>query len=58
MKSKICALCNKEATTLYRVQISKGLVAEDAQLITKDAITLIEYSNRLDHINNSMKNQI
>ena len=24
MKTKICSLCNKEETTLYRVQIKKG----------------------------------
>ncbi len=24
MKTKFCALCKKEASTLYRVQISKG----------------------------------
>lgn len=26
MKTKICALCQKEETTLYRVQITKGKV--------------------------------
>ncbi len=40
----------------YYTDVSKSRVAEDAQLMTKDAITLTEYSNRLNHINNSMKN--
>jgi hypothetical protein len=36
--------------------VSKGIVADDVQLMTKDNYTLAEYANRLNHINNSMKN--
>jgi hypothetical protein len=31
-------------------------VADDVQLMTKDKFILAEYANRLNHINNSMKN--
>ena len=40
----------------YYTNVNKGIVADNAQLLTKDAFTLTEYSNRLNHINNSMKN--
>ncbi len=40
----------------YYKDVSKGIVADNAQLMIKDNITLTEYSNRLNHINNSMKN--
>jgi len=40
----------------YYTDVTKGIVADNAQLLTKDAFTLTEYSNRLNHINNSMKN--
>ena len=40
----------------YYTDVTKGIVADDAQLMTKDDFVLIEYSNRLNHINNSMKN--
>jgi hypothetical protein len=40
----------------YYTDVSKGIVADNAQLLSKDAFTLAEYANRLNHINNSMKN--
>lgn len=40
----------------YYTNVSKGIVSDNAQLMTNDKITLTEYSNRLNHINNSMKN--
>ena len=40
----------------YYKDVTKGIVADNAQLMIKDNITLTEYSNRLNHINNSMKN--
>ena len=40
----------------YYTDVTKGVVADNAQLLTKDAFTLTEYANRLNHINNSMKN--
>ena len=40
----------------YYKDVSKGIVADNAQLMIKDNITLTEYSNRLNHIDNSMKN--
>jgi hypothetical protein len=40
----------------YYTNVTKGIVAENAQLLSKDAFTLAEYANRLNHINNSMKN--
>jgi hypothetical protein len=35
--------------------VSKGIVADNVQLMTKDNFILAEYANRLTHINNSMK---
>jgi protein-arginine kinase activator protein McsA len=26
MKTKLCALCQQEATTMYRIQVSKGKI--------------------------------
>ena len=40
----------------YYTDVSKGIVADNVQLLTKDNFILTEYSNRLNHINNSMKN--
>ncbi|MSP08573.1 MAG: hypothetical protein EXR15_07935 [Chitinophagaceae bacterium] len=40
----------------YYTNVSKGVVAENAQLLSKDTFILTEYANRLNHINNSMKN--
>jgi hypothetical protein len=40
----------------YYTDVSKGIVADNVQLMTKDNYTLAEYANRLNHINNSMKN--
>jgi hypothetical protein len=40
----------------YYTNVSKGIVADDVQLMTKDNFILAEYANRLNHINNSMKN--
>jgi hypothetical protein len=40
----------------YYTDVSKGIVADNAQLLSKDAFTIAEYANRLNHINNSMKN--
>ena len=40
----------------YYTDVSKGIVADNAQLLSKDAFTLAEYANRLNHINNSMIN--
>jgi hypothetical protein len=40
----------------YYKDVTKGIVSDNAQLMIKDNITLTEYSNRLNHINNSMKN--
>ena len=40
----------------YYKDVTKSIVADNAQLMIKDNITLTEYSNRLNHINNSMKN--
>lgn len=40
----------------YNKDVTKGIVSDNAQLMIKDNITLTEYSNRLNHINNSMKN--
>jgi polyhydroxyalkanoate synthesis regulator phasin len=40
----------------YYTNVSKGIVADNVQLMTKDDFILAEYANRLSHINNSMKN--
>lgn len=40
----------------YYIDVSKGIVSENAQFLLKDNFTLTEYANRLNHINNSMKN--
>ena len=40
----------------YYTNVSKGIVADNVQLMTKDNFILAEYANRLTHINNSMKN--
>ncbi|MFM6970831.1 MAG: hypothetical protein ACKOWZ_10560 [Sediminibacterium sp.] len=40
----------------YYTDVSKGLVADNAQLMTTDTFVLTEFTNRLNHINNSMKN--
>ena len=39
----------------YYTDVSKGLVADNAQLMTTDTFVLTEFTNRLNHINNSMK---
>jgi len=39
----------------YYTNVSKGIVADNVQLMTKDNFILAEYANRLTHINNSMK---
>jgi hypothetical protein len=36
--------------------VSNLIVADNAQLLTYDNFILTEYENRLNHINNSMKN--
>jgi hypothetical protein len=40
----------------YYTDVSKGIVADNVQLMTRDNFILAEYANRLNHINNSMKN--
>jgi hypothetical protein len=40
----------------YYTDVSKGIVSDNAQFLLKDSFTLTEYANRLNHINNSMKN--
>ena len=40
----------------YYIDVSKGIVSDNAQFLLKDNFTLTEYANRLNHINNSMKN--
>lgn len=40
----------------YYIDVSEGIIANNAQLMTNNNITLTEFSNRLNHINNSMKN--
>ena len=40
----------------YYIDVSKAIVADNAQLMMKDDLILAEYANRLNHINNSMKN--
>lgn len=40
----------------YYTDVSKGIVSDNAQFLLKDNFTLTEYANRLNHINNSMKN--
>ncbi len=40
----------------YYLDVSSALVSDDVKLMTKDALVLTEYSNRLNHIRNSMKN--
>jgi hypothetical protein len=40
----------------YYIDVTKGIVADNAQLMMKDNFTLTEYANRLNHINNSLKN--
>ena len=39
----------------YYIDVSKAIVADNAQLMMKDDLILAEYANRLNHINNSMK---
>jgi hypothetical protein len=40
----------------YYTDVSNLIVADNAQLLTYDNFILTEYGNRLNHINNSMKN--
>jgi hypothetical protein len=40
----------------YYTDVSKGIVADNVQLMTRDNFIIAEYANRLNHINNSMKN--
>jgi hypothetical protein len=40
----------------YYTDIPNGIVADNVQLMTRDNFILAEYANRLNHINNSMKN--
>lgn len=39
----------------YYIDVTRGIVSDNAQLMTHDLFTLTEYANRLTHINNSMK---
>jgi hypothetical protein len=39
----------------YYIDVSFGIVEKDAKLMTYDKFVLTEYSNRLNHIKNSMK---
>jgi hypothetical protein len=40
----------------YYIDVNFGIVEKDAKLMTYDKFVLTEYSNRLNHIKNSMKN--
>ena len=40
----------------YYIDVTKGTVADNAKLLTQNTFILTEYGNRLNHINNSMKN--
>ena len=39
----------------YYIDVNFGIVEKDAKLMTYDKFVLTEYSNRLNHIKNSMK---
>lgn len=39
----------------YYSDVSKGIVDDNAKLLTNDEFILTEYANRLNHINNSLK---
>jgi hypothetical protein len=40
----------------YYIDVTKGVVADNAKLLTTDPLVLTEFGNRLNHINNSLKN--
>jgi len=40
----------------YYIDVTKGVVADNAKLLTNDPLVLTEFGNRLNHINNSLKN--
>ena len=40
----------------YYINVTTGTVADNAKLLTTDPLILTEFGNRLNHINNSLKN--